>query len=298
MGKKEKKQAFITNLSLFLLFLVWSNSYTLIKIAGRELQPNSIAILRFIIIFPFLFLFPSLYKLFKIDKRDLPKIIFIGILIVPLYHILLNTAETMINASVAALVAGFSPVITAVLSSIFLNEKMGRGRVAGLIISFIGVIILNYGISYKFEVRNTLGVLLSLSAVSSWAISTVLSKSLYKKYRPLDVTVWGIFIGTFLLVFFIKPQFINEVKNLSIGGWLAIAYLGFLAALIGYAVWFKALEHKEASSTAAFIYINPVLGTLSGVLFLKEKLTPVMILGGIIIILGLLFVNPLKMESG
>lgn len=297
MDKIKNKQTIITNLSLFALFIVWSNSYTLIKIAGKELSPEGIAMIRFFIIFPFLLLFPSLYKLFKVNKRDLPKIILIGVLIVPAYHLFLNTAETMINASVAALIAGFSPVFTAFLSSIFLKEKASKARIIGFILSLIGVSLLNYGISYKFEIKNSLGVLLSLGAVSSWAIATVTSKSLYEKYKPFDITIWGLFIGTLLLTFFIKPSFFTEVKGLSLGGWLSIIYLSFLAVLIGYAVWFKALEHKEASSTAAFVYLNPILGTLSAVVFLKERLTPLMFLGGLIIIIGLFFVNPLKMQS-
>lgn len=297
MKKENKTRGYGINLSLFLLFLVWSNSYTLIKIAGRSLNPENIALLRFFIILPFLFLFPSLYKIKKIEKRDIPIILFIGALIVPLYHLALNTAETMINASVAALIAGFSPIISSVLSSIFLSEKMTKGRITGLVVSIAGVIVLNYGISGKFEVKNSIGILLSLTSVVSWAVATVASKPLYKRYRPIDVTVWGLFAGTLMLLPFVRQSFFTEVRNISIPSLLAVFYLGFLAVLIGYAVWFRALEYKQVSSTAGFIYMNPVLGSLSGVIFLKEKLTPLMIVGGIIIIVGLFFVNPLKIES-
>lgn len=297
LNMEEKRKSYYVNLSLFLLFLVWANAYTLIKVAGRSLTPINIALLRFFMVFPFLFFFPSLYRITKIKPADIPKMILIGAMIVPLYHISLNTAETMVNASVAALIAGFSPVITAVLSAVFLKEKLTRTRIIGLVISLAGVILLNYGISGRFEVKNSLGVLLCLAAVASWAVATVTSKSLYDKYKPLDITIWGLFIGTLMLVPFIRQSFFAEMRSISLSSFLAVLYLGILAVLIGYAVWFKALEHKQASSTAAFIYINPILGSLSGVIFLKEKLTPLMIVGGIIIIIGLFFVNPLKVES-
>lgn len=126
MKERFLKRSFIVNLSLVLLFFVWANAYTLIKIAGRDLSPISIAIARFFIVFPFLFFFPSLYKIKQIEKKDFFKIVLVGILIVPAYHLFLNNAETMINASVAALLAGFSPIITGIFSSAFLKENLGK----------------------------------------------------------------------------------------------------------------------------------------------------------------------------
>ncbi|MGB9694550.1 MAG: DMT family transporter [Caldisericaceae bacterium] len=297
MKERFFNKSFLVNASLVGLFFIWANAYTLIKIAGRDLSPTSIAMARFFIVFPFLFFFPSLYRIFRVDKRDILKIILIGILIVPSYHLFLNNAETMINASVAALVAGFSPVLTGIFSSLILKEKLGEKRIFGFAVSVIGVLVLTYGISASFQVKNSLGVLLSLSSVTSWALSTVLSKSLYDKYRPLDVTVWAIFIGTLLLVFFLRPQNVYEIMHMSAQSLFAIIYLGFLCILLGYGVWFKALEFKEATSTGAFVYLNPIIGSLSGVIFLQEKINFVMLIGGLVIILGLFFVNPLRMQK-
>jgi O-acetylserine/cysteine efflux transporter len=83
---------------------------------------------------------------------------------------------------------------------------------------------------------------------------------------------------------------------MSMPSLLAMMYLGFLCILLGYGMWFKALESKEASSTGAFVYLNPIIGSLSGVFLLHERLTSLMLAGGIVIILGLFFVNPLLMQ--
>jgi len=295
----EKKSGLIVNLSLFLLFLVWANSYTFIKIAERQLEPVALVIARFFTIFPFLFFFKEFYSGIKKIKSigDFLKVFLVGLLIVPLYHIFLNTAETMINASVAALVAGFSPVITGILSSLILKEKLERKRILGLFISLLGVILLTYGISHKFEIKNTLGVILSLTSVTSWALATVTSKSLYNKFKPNEVNTLGLFFGTLALTPFVKRSYIEQILHMNTQTLTAVLYLGVLSILIGYAVWFKALEYKEASTTATFIYLNPIIGSLSGVIFLKEQMNITMIIGGITIILGLFFVNPLKMEK-
>ncbi|MGB9750493.1 MAG: DMT family transporter [Caldisericia bacterium] len=291
------KKSFKVNLMLFIVLLIWANSYVLIKIATRELSPTSIAIARFFIIFPFLFIFPSLYKVKNIKRKDLLTILFLSFLNVPGYHLAINKAETLINASTASLIAGLNPVLTGILSIIFLKEKFKITKVFGLLISFSGVFILTYGLSNGFQLNNFIGAFFSLLSVSCWVLSTVISKPLFEKYDPLDTTIWIIFIGTLMLIPFIRINNIIEIFNMNSLSFFSILYLGFLSILFGYTFWYKGLKYKEASTTSSFIYLNPIIGTLSGMIFLKEKLSNLSFLGAILIILGLFMVNPLKMEK-
>lgn len=291
------KRYFSVNLSLFVVLLIWANSYVMIKIATKELSPLSIALARFLIIFPFLFLFPSLYKIKKIEKGDILKIVILAFLNVPGYHLSINKAETLINASTASLISGLNPILTTFFSSVFLKERITFKKGFGLLISFLGVIFLTYGISYGFKIENFVGAFFSLLSVLSWVSSTIISKPLFKKYDPLDTTIWIIFIGTLMLIPFIRETNIVEILNVSKITLFAIIYLGFLAILFGYIFWYKGLKYKEASVASSFIYLNPIIGTISGIVFLKEKLSILSLIGGIFIIIGLFLVNPLKMEK-
>lgn len=291
------KRSFSINLSLFIVLLIWANSYVMIKITTKELTPLSIVASRFLIIFPFLFLFPSLYKIKTLKKEDILKILILSFLNVPGYHLSINKAETLINASTASLISGLNPILTTFFSSIFLKEKITFKKGFGLFISFSGVIILTYGISYGFKIENFVGAFFSLLSVLSWVISTIISKPLFKKYDPLDTTIWIIFIGTLMIFPFIRESNITEILNMSKITLFAIFYLGFLAILFGYIFWYKGLKYKEASVASSFIYLNPIIGTISGLVFLKEKLSTLSLIGGLFIILGLFLVNPLKMEK-
>ncbi|MDI6860685.1 MAG: DMT family transporter [Caldisericia bacterium] len=291
------KRSFSINLSLFIVLLIWANSYVMIKIATKELTPLSIVASRFLIIFPFLFLFPSLYKIKNLKKEDILKILILSFLNVPGYHLSINKAETLINASTASLISGLNPILTTFFSSIFLKEKVTFKKGFGLFISFSGVIILTYGISYGFKIENFVGAFFSLLSVLSWVTSTIISKPLFKKYDPLDTTIWIIFIGTLMIFPFIRESNITEILNMSKITLFAIFYLGFLAILFGYIFWYKGLKYKEASVASSFIYLNPIIGTISGLVFLKEKLSTLSLIGGLFIILGLFLVNPLKMEK-
>lgn len=132
------KKNFSINLLLMVVLIIWANSYVMIKIATRELSPLSIATSRFFIIFPFLFFFPSLYRIKNLRREDILKILILAFLNVPSYHLAINKAETLINASTASLISGLNPVLTGFLSSIFLKEKIHIKKFFGLFISFFG----------------------------------------------------------------------------------------------------------------------------------------------------------------
>jgi drug/metabolite transporter (DMT)-like permease len=291
------KKNFSINLLLMVVLIIWANSYVMIKIATRELSPLSIATSRFFIIFPFLFFFPSLYRIKNLRIEDILKILILAFLNVPSYHLAINKAETLINASTASLISGLNPVLTGFLSSIFLKEKIHIKKFFGLFISFFGLFLLTYGISKGFKIENLIGVFFSLLSVLSWVISTIISKPLFKKYEPIDTTIWIIFIGTFFLLPFIKESNIKEILNMSNLTLYSILYLGFLAILFGYIFWYKGLKYKEASTVSSFIYLNPIIGTVSGIVFLKEKLSFLSLIGGFFIILGLFLINPFQMEN-
>jgi drug/metabolite transporter (DMT)-like permease len=288
------RKAALVNLSLVGLFLVWANAFTFIRIATRSLTPANLAILRFALVWPFLFLFPGLYRLRKLEPRDWPRLVLVSFLMVAGYHLALNAAETRVAASVAALTAGLAPILTGVLSALILRERLRGRRVAGLVVSLAGLVVLVLGINGHIELTSLLGVFLAFLAPCCWSLSTVLSKPLVTKYRGLDVTVWGLFLGTLFLLPWLRPaSLVSQVVTMPFMAWASVAYLAYLSILLGYPVWFRALETKKASETGMFIYLNPLIGTASGVLFLHESLTPLMMLGAAGILAGLVIANPL-----
>ena len=288
------RKAALVNLSLVGLFLVWANAFTFVRIATRSLTPANLAILRFALVWPFLFLFPGLYRLRKLEPRDWPRLLLVSFLMVAGYHLALNAAETRVTASVAALTAGFAPILTGVLSALILRERLPGRRVVGLVVSLAGLVVLVLGINGRVELTSLLGVFLAFLAPLCWSLSTVLSKPLVTKYRGLDVTIWGLFLGTLFLLPWLRPtSLVSQVVTMPFIAWASVAYLAYLSILLAYPVWFKALETKRASETGMFFYLNPLIGTASGVLFLHESLTPLMMLGAAGILAGLVIANPL-----
>jgi drug/metabolite transporter (DMT)-like permease len=73
--------------------------------------------------------------------------------------------------------------------------------------------------------------------------------------------------------------------------WAHLLFLGVFVSGVAYWYWAKALEVLEASQVSVFLYLEPVATLVTAILLLQEKIIPVSILGGIIIIIGVILVN-------
>ena len=94
-----------------------------------------------------------------------------------------------------------------------------------------------------------------------------------------------------LLPFTINGSLISQVSNLSIKGWFAIIFLGVFSTVIGYVIWYVALEKKTSSEISVYLYLIPVLSTIISYFLLNEEITTMFILGGFLVITGLIIVN-------
>jgi drug/metabolite transporter (DMT)-like permease len=91
--------------------------------------------------------------------------------------------------------------------------------------------------------------------------------------------------------FTVNAQAIESVAILSARGWLVILFLGIFCSGIAYVLWAQALKEMDSVKVGAFLYFEPFVTVFAAWLFLKEEITVVIILSGLIITLGVLLVN-------
>ena len=73
--------------------------------------------------------------------------------------------------------------------------------------------------------------------------------------------------------------------------WAAILFLGVFSTVIGYAIWYIALEMKTASEISIYLYAIPVISTIASYILFQDAITIFFVVGGIFVILGLVLVN-------
>ena len=280
----------ITEIALLVTTLIWGNSFVAIKLLLNEMDPFSIAAVRFMVSAPFFLIFLWTKRgEWRIEKRDRWTFLLLGLMSVPMYHLPLNYGAQFIPAGTVSILIALNPVFTALFAGIFLKEDIRGWKALGILMGFSGAVLIAVS-GGKVEFYHILGVLIVIIAPLSWAFYTIISKPLLRRYNPIQLTSYITLIGGAMLFPF-WPQAFSESIKLSLNGWLAMIYIGFICVSLGYTVWYWALSRKEAYRTAIFVYFIPVSGLIGAYFILGEVPHIIALVGGALILLGIWVVN-------
>ena len=277
-----------TLIAVGITLLFWSSAFAGIRAALADYSPKHLVLLRFLVASVVLAGYAVLTRMRLPDKRDLPAIFLIGFLGFTVYHVALVYGQVSVTAGAASLLVASAPIFTALLSVIFLHEQLRIWGWLGIALSFFGVtlIALGEGKGVRFDP----GAFLILLAAVSTAIYFVLQKPYLRKYSPLELTTYSLWVGTvFMLVFL--PGLAHAVNKSSLHATLTVVYLGIFPAAFAYVAWTYVLSRIPASNAVSFLYINPALAIFVAWLWLGEVPTVLSLSGGILAILGVVLVN-------
>jgi len=297
-------KSFTTNYFVVIILLpiiFWAFAFPFIKIGLTELSPINLTILRlFITCGIFVGLLLVIPKKFTpIRKKDIVSLFLLGFFGLVVYHLGLNYGETYVSPSVASLIIATIPVFTVIFAILFLKEKVTRNIAVGVPLSLAGVVIISLTgtTGSPFEVTYLSAALAVFIAALVGAGYTIAGKKLLQRYSALSLTVYAFLFGSLGLIPFLSASFVTEVASLSLIGWSVVLFLAFFPTVIGYVLWYVALEIKNASEISVFLYFIPVLSTIFSYFLFQEPITWLFILGGILVIGGLLIVNMQKVSS-
>jgi len=305
MSEKKNKKDSSAKKCFFIIIgipiVFWALAFPFIKIALEELSPVNLTIMRLLIVcIVFLFLLalkPN--KFSKIQKKDIIPIFLLGFLGIIIYHLGLNYGEQYISPSAASVIIATIPIFVVILASIFLKEKITSRIVAGVFLSLLGVVIIStFGKSgFLFEIKYISGALAVLLAAVMGAGYTVVGKKMLQRYSALSLTVYVCLLGTLGLIPFISLSLFEEVAAMSLTGWSVVIFLGVFPTVIGYVLWFVALEIKSASKISVYLYFIPVLSTIISYIIFREEITWLFVFGGTLVIIGLHVVNKQSIKA-
>lgn len=274
-------------ISIIFVMLIWGSSFSVTKTVVHEVSPYIFATLRHIIASAILLPF-YLYRRSTVKQR-LPygQLTLMGLLGITVYYGFFNFAMTYISASTGALIEGLIPVAIAIPAAIFLKEPLNTKSIAGILLCVTGVILVGFVGSAKSGGHQLAGSMLMLLAVCCWSGYTLLSRSL-KETDTLLATAVSTFIGTaFLLPIAAVDIYRHGMPVVSSQAWAGIAYLGAFASALAYFLYNRALESLPAAQVGNFLNLNPVIGAVIAMIFLKDTFTGWQIAGGMLVLAGI-----------
>lgn len=202
-----------------------------------------------------------------------------------MYYIVLFKAYTLLKAQEALALNFTWPIAISIFSWLFLKQHIGRRLFAGMLLAFIGVIIIStHGDVFSFSFESPLGIILALITSIFWAAYWVMN--LTDKRNYFEKLFSAFFYGTILITVYILlfDSFIIDEPISLIGA----VYIGLFEMGITFILWLKGLElspNKTKSSTLA--YLSPFLSFGFIALVLGEELLISSIIGLFLIITGI-----------
>ena len=197
------------------------------------------------------------------------------------------------TATDAALIINLEAVFTAFFGRLLLGQKLGKIQLCGLSVAFLGGLLLVWpnqpGGATQSGFEHTFGNGLMVASVAAEALASVLGVRAMAAYTGMQVTAFGTYLGGLSLLPFALWQAAGSGFDFS---WatpvnlLGIGYLAVAATIVAYALWFRGLAMADASRAAAYLYVQPVVGLLLGILVRREWPTLFGWVGGLLVLLG------------
>jgi drug/metabolite transporter (DMT)-like permease len=204
-------------------------------------------------------------------------------------QVLMTWGTRMSLASNAALITLALPVFTAVMAMLILKEKMNTARWISFGLAIIGVLVLSgkdiQGAQFGFEYLA--GNLLILGSILANSLNNSFGKVILRRYTPMEMMFWAYCLMLVLMLPFVVPefsQFFSGVSSFTIGTWIGLLSLSFFHNYLSMVLFLKALSELDAIQAALSNYLITFFGVPIAAFTLGEKLSPLAVLGGILVL--------------
>lgn len=208
----------------------------------------------------------------RILKKDLLSIVLLSFFGNFLYSIFLLYGLTLTSATESGIISGTAPVVTALLSFLFLREQIGQRKIAGIFLALLGIVIISLSSDAPSGGQHSLiGDMLIGGSVIGEALWTLLGKTVSPNMSPLVLAALTTFSGFLLFLPFGIVQAIGfPFQTLALSSWLVVVYYGTVGTVGAYLLWYQGMPRVPASTAGMFIGIMPVSALILSYIVLKE----------------------------
>jgi drug/metabolite transporter (DMT)-like permease len=229
----------------------------------------------------------------KIDKRDYIKFFIAAIFGVVINMLLFLKGLELTTPISASVIVTITPIIILVLSYFFLQEKITKLKIVGVILGFCGGILLTtLGTSTRIGDNLPLGNLFIFINVISYSIYIILIKKLTNKYHPFTFIKWLFLFGFFMVL----PFGYSEVLEIQWHTFTPYVWFSVLFVVVGatfgtYLLNPIALRQLKASTIGIFIYLQPVIAGLFAIIMGSDSIGYIKVIAMLLIFCGVYLVT-------
>jgi drug/metabolite transporter (DMT)-like permease len=296
------------DLLLIVMAVIWGTNYSIVKFAFQELDPQAFNAARMTIASAvFLAVIgvlrfrpastgavasstPGVESIFRtptrLTARDALELLGLGLVGHFLYQYFFIGGLALTTVANSSLMLAATPVVIALISAVFGQERIGPRHWAGAALSLLGIYIV-VGRGVDIGGKGLTGDLMMVAAVLCWAVYTLGSRRLISRHSPVGVTGLSMTIGTLVYV----PVMWSHVRAVAWDGvtwrtWLSIVYSSIFALGIAYTIWYAGVRQIGSARTSVYSNVIPIVAMATAVIFLGEPLRLTNLLGATAVLVG------------
>jgi drug/metabolite transporter (DMT)-like permease len=285
---------------LYLTFLalanfIWAAQGTAVKFLDRQMGPIAITFVPFW--FTTILLIPLLLRTrrrspnpVKPTARDWFAFLIAGVGGQVLAQLGMTWGITRSLASNAAILNLLIPVISAVLASLMLHEKLTRLRIASFGIGLAGVLLMSVEDlrhSAFLDSRMLSGNLLILAGCAGSSFYNVYCKGLMQRFQEVEILIYSYIFASLAsipLLIWVEPFSFRVFAAFDLKSWLAFLFLAIFMYGVSMLLFFYVLQFVDVTLASASLYLVPVFGVILGATLLGERLSPLAMIGAVIVL--------------
>jgi drug/metabolite transporter (DMT)-like permease len=289
----DAKQPKITGVDLFLIFtvtMIWGSTYPVMKFAVMHYPAGIFRALTFLVGACCVGLYATLRgeSLF-VPSSERSKVAQLSFVNMGMWHVGIIYGIRLLNSGRAAIM-GYTMPVWALLTSVLIYKAPLSARALLGVICSLGATALLGADEFTNFAGQPLGIVLTVGAAFFWGLGTTLLKHAKLSVSSTALTFWTLTYGflffTVIAIFFERDlwRWPNTLE------WCAVAYSGGLSFGVGYMAWFLVARKLTPVTSGLSVMLVPVIGLLSGAVFLGEQIAVTDIAALVLILLAMLLV--------
>ncbi|EOX4755464.1 EamA family transporter [Escherichia coli] len=279
----------------FLVTVLWGANFVVIDVGLRDLDPFALTFLRF--------LFCAIPLCFFIKRPREMSLVYVsiyGVIFgVGLWWLVNYAMYNGLAAGVSSVFLQFSAFFTIILSAFIFGEKINKVHAVGMIVSFLGLVMM---ITSSDDSSTIYGIFLVILAALAWALCNMIVK-IKKPSDMVGFIVWSsIFSAPSVLILTVIAKgwgpIISIKDNISFASAFSVLFQAYITTVIGYMIWNNLMKKYPATEIAPLSLFVPVSGLTASFFLLDEKLSVFQLIAVVVVCVGIfIFLNASRIKK-
>lgn len=261
--------------------VIWGTSFLFIAEALRAIGPNGVTFVRLLVGFATLALFPGAWR--AVAPRDWGAIALLGVVWMAFPLSMFPHAEERVSSAVTGMLNGAGPLLVAIVTSSLSRRLPSRGVSAGLVTGIIGAVLVALPAVHEGR-SSTVGVLLILAALCSYAFALSIATPLQHRYGALPVIWRTQAVALVLTAPLGAPELLTA--RWTVVPLLSVLALGAFGTGVAFVVMATAAGRVGPTRASATVFLIPGVALLLGVLVRGERVALLSVLGCAVCVAG------------